>query len=199
MTDDEFLTRWRFWRTALNDPNDGNSLVQQMETLCWDIGIFNCLMASWEMKTADDGQTMRVNQVLFRFIIDNFVRSVFLGLRRITERNRIAKLSRQKQDRSVYSLAALLQDIREHRDEYTRQRLFLALELEIDIEKIRRRHDEYVFTNYPCGGAFAVPRELNHMPSQSIHQDWDRLCCCSAASRSLDDRLSVQHIDDLER
>jgi hypothetical protein len=57
-------------------------------------------------------------------------------LRRISELNRIEKLPTQKQDRSVYSLAAFLHDIRKHRDEYTRQRLFLALEPEIDVEKI---------------------------------------------------------------
>jgi hypothetical protein len=37
------------------------------------------------------------------------------------------------------------------------------------------------------------------MHSQSIHQHWNRLCRCSTASRSLDDRLSAQNIDDLDR
>ena len=98
MTDGQFLERWHLWMTALNGREDSHSLVQQMESLCWNIAVYEALMASWKTETAQDGKTINVNSVLFTFVFQNFGKSFCLDLRRLTE---VQSLVGQSQPRKI--------------------------------------------------------------------------------------------------
>ena len=113
-------------------------------------------MASWRSEAASDGKTLHVNSILFHFIRDNFTKSLCLDLRRLTEEGE------------------LIADITEHRKQYTRRRFFLASKLEYDVEEIGHRHREFVRQNYPNGGTYSVPPELNDIPSKIAHSQCGR-------------------------
>lgn len=198
MTDGEFLGRWQLWRQALNGREDSHSLVQQVEELCWGVATFEALMASWRSETASDGETLQVNSILFHFVVDNFVKSLCLDLRKLTDEGVLVASPTAKSDRSVYSLHSLLADIKDHRDKYTRRRLFIACKLEYDIDEINRRHWQFVRENFPNGGTYSVPRELDDMPSKLTHKYWDKLSRCTPTSRGPGDLIAADHLDRLE-
>jgi hypothetical protein len=198
MTDEEFLERWQLWRTALNGRDDSHSLVQQVESLCWDIATYEALMASWRSEMASDGETLHVNTILFHFIMDNFTKSLCLDLRRLTEEGELIAPPISKRDHSVYSLQSLIANIAEHRKQYTRRRLFLASKLEYDVEEIGRRHWEFVHQNYPNGGTYSVPPELNDIPSKLTHSQWDKLSRTSPTLRGTEDLIAADHLDRLQ-
>ncbi len=193
MTDEEFLARWHLWMTALNGREDSHSIVPQMEDMCWDMAVFEALMASWKIESEDDGQTLQVNSVLFHFVVDTYIKSLCLNLRRITDPGELVRAKSAKKDRSIYSIASLLKDIEAHREEYTRKRLFLALDLEYDVETLRKKHLDFVFSK-PPGVVSAVPRELHEGPSVIVHGLWDRLCGCASIDRSPNDCVAFDHL-----
>jgi hypothetical protein len=198
MTDSQFLERWQLWMTALNGRDDPpHSLVQQMESRCWDVAVFEALMASWRTETAADGETLEVNSILFHFVMQNYGKSFCLDLRRLTEVQNLVESAPSKRDFSVYSLPSLLADIKAHRQEYTRRRLFLACQLEYDVESIRKKHLEWSLKQRP-GAVSSVPRELSEGPSELTHQQWDRLCRCPTGKRSPEDCISLDHLEYLE-
>jgi AbiU2 len=197
MTDEQFLARWHLWITALDGREDSHSIVPQMEDLCWDMAVFEAIMASWKIESDDDGQNLKVNSVLFHFVVDTFIKSLCLDLRRITDPGVLVEAKSGKKDRSVYSIASLLKDIEAHREEYTRKRLFLACHLEYDVETLRKKHLDFVLSN-PPGVVSALPRELNEGPSALAHDHWDRLCSCGPADRSPNNCIALDHLKRLE-
>ncbi len=183
--------------TALNGREDPHSLVQQMESLCWNVAVYEALMASWETETAPDGKTIEVNSVLFDFVFQNFGKSFCLDLRRLTEVQNLVESESARKDYSVYSLPSLVSDIKTHRKEYTRRRLFLALGFPYDVEPIQKKLLAWALKQ-PPGVVSSVPLELRDGPSILTHRQWDRLCSCSPKMRSQEDCISLEHFERIE-
>ena len=139
---------------------DPHSLIQQLAGICWGIATYQAIRTSWRTELAEDGDTFNITPLLFHFITDNFTKGLCLNLRRLTENGKLIEPSPKGDDKSVYSLASVLADIKMHREEYTRRRLFLACKVEYDTELIRRRNWEYLL-QFPSGQAVGVPRDLN--------------------------------------
>lgn len=141
----------------------------------------------------EDGDTFILNPILFHFITDNFVRSLCLDLRRLTENGPIQQSEYSAYDISVFSLASVLRDLIAYREQYTRRRLFLGCELEYDVAAIRARHDAFMLRQ-PSGTVFSISKELDPHPSEYTHSEWDRLCGCAPENRSADDVLTSDYL-----
>jgi hypothetical protein len=164
-----------------------------MISTCWNIAVYKAIQASWRTVTAEDGDTINMNRLLFYFITTNFNKSLCFDLRRLTDSGNIEEADAKRHDRSVYSLHSVLEDIRSYREEYTRRRLFICRGLEPDLALIRRKHDEWLYAPSFKGGF--VPAGLDEEPSRQCHEEWDRLCGLTAEYRTLDDCVPVEYLD----
>jgi hypothetical protein len=198
MNDGEFNLRWNLWRKALGTDNidkDPNTLVNQMNSMCWDIGVFKATMASWSKEPYRNSQNLKVTPILFHFTFDNFFKGLCLSLRKITDKGPLINDS-GRQDRSVFSLSSLLNDIIEHRTDYTRRRLFLVQKMEYDVELVRQRHLEYSM-QFIGRGAFSTPRELDESAIEYEHAQWDMVCKCQRKERTPDDIIDDQYLESI--
>lgn len=199
MNDNEFLERWHYWKFALGSENpekDPNTLVNQMSSMVWDIGVFKSTMISWGKELYDGSDDFKVTPVLFHFLFDNFFKSLCLSIRRITDMSELE--DKRKSNRSVISIPSLLGDIKKHRTDYTRKRLFLAVDFEYNNDIIQKKHDEYA-NQFSSGQVFVVPRDLNPSFCISEHKLWDELSGITADSRSESDIIGENYIDNLLR
>ena len=196
VNDEEFLERWGIWKKALG-PKDPNSLIQQLSSVCWNIAVHKAIEASWRTVTAEDGDTINMNRLLYHFTTNNFNKTLCLELRRLTDSGTLERSDPKGKDLSVFSLHSVLADLKKHREEFTRRRLFICRGIEYDLGTIRRRHDEWIQHN-PRGGGF-VPRELNEEHSRYCHVEWDRFCRLSANSRSPNDCIPLDYLNLLIR
>ena len=193
MTDEQFLERWQFWQKALAD--DPHSLLSQLSDICWNVATYEAIRASWKTELSEDGDTLNVSPFLFHFITNGFSKGLCIDLRRLTEACRIEEVRRTGDDRSVYSLASILMDIEEHREAFTRRRLFLALKLEYDAESIGRKYDDFLAEKIRGGTKlWSVPKDLWDFPTIAAHKEWDRFSHCSPSERSPEDVIAPGYL-----
>jgi len=200
MTDEEFKLRWNLWRKALgteDKDNDPNTLLNQMHSMCWDIGVFKSTMASWSKEPYRNSPNLKVTPLLFHFIFDNFFKGLCLSLRKMTEKGSLIDESGRK-DRSVFSLSSLLNDISTHRTDYTRRRLFLVQSMEYDVELVHQKHDQYL-REFTGRGAISIPRELNEGAIEYEHRQWDLVCKCQKEKRTPEDIIDDQYLVTLDK
>jgi len=198
MTDAEFIEKWSYWKFALGSQNkdhDPNTLIEQMSSMVWGIGVFRSAMHSWAKEQHPGTDEFKVNPVLFHFIFDNFFKSFCLSLRRITDGG-LLEDGDGKNDRSVISIPSLLRDIKTHREDYTRKRLFLAVGRDYDTKIVQKRHDEYA-NQFRAGQVYAVPQDLWVDLSEGEHARWDEISCVSPAERSVTDIIVLEYLDHL--
>jgi hypothetical protein len=193
MDDGGFIERWRNWKKALG-PDDPNSLIRQMISVLWNVGVHKAIEASWRTVTAEDGDTINMNRLLFHFVTNNFNKTLCLELRRLTDRGRLEGAIRKGQDLSVFSLPSVLSNMNECRKEFTRKRLFICRGLPYDLEEIRRRHDEWLFDKRGSG---FVPADLDEGPSRQCHEEWDIFCGVFGSNRSPNDCLPSDFLSSL--
>ncbi len=120
-----------------------------------------------------------------------------MSIRKLTEDGNFANNS-GKNDRSIISIISLLKDIKTHRAEYTRRRIFLLMDLEYDIEALNRKHDQYLENQRQIGiKAGPIPRNLSLYQSISLHNQWDAITLTTSETRAENDIISEQYLDDL--
>lgn len=195
MTDAEFLDRWHFWKRMLGSENtekEPNTLIEQMSSMCWNIGVFQSTMSSWGKELEPGTDNFMVSPILFNFVFDNFFKSLCLSLRKITDDGHIDGKN-SKQDRSVISIPSLLEDISEYRTDYTRRRLFLTQDFGYDVEIVRKKHDEYA-KQFRTGQVYSVPRDMIESFSEAEHERWDYLSRCRKEERLPDDLIAEEYL-----
>ena len=196
MNDAEFLERWAYWKFALGSDNkthDPNTLIEQMISMVWGIGVFKSAMYSWGKEQYPGTDEFKVTPLLFHFVFDNFFKGLCLSLRRITD-DGLLEDGERKTDRSVISIPSLLGDIKTHREDYTRKRLFLAVGREYDTEIVRKRYEEYI-TQFRSGQVYSVPQDLIVRFTEDEHCRWDSLSRVPSTKRSASDLIALEYID----
>lgn len=198
MTDQEFSVLWKTWDNALcTEPMDSNTLVGQITNLVWDIGVFKAIQCSWEKMGRKESDELKINPIVYEFIVTNFFKSFCIAIRKLTEDGKLT-CSEEKNDRSIISIHSLLKDIKKHRKEYSRRRLFSLKNLEYDIEILNKKHDEYLENQRRIGIKFGpIPKDFSPYESFSLHKQWDEITSTTPDTRTENDVISEDYLDDL--
>ena len=173
---------WKNWEACLNG-NDPNSIFQQITTMIWDTGIFRMILAARQSELKKNPQAPELNDALHSFIDRSYFQSQSVIIRRITDES--FPLSGIK---GVFSLHALIKDIKIYKNELTRKTFFELKSMPYDYEEIRRREEEYCLSQTPRRGLF-IPPELQWQPIEEVQCTFDRLAGVTANNRNPSDQI----------
>ena len=173
---------WKNWEDCLNG-NDTNSIFQQITTMIWDTGIFRIFLAARQSELKKNPQAPELNDALHSFIDRSYFQSQSVIIRRITDEP--YPLTGIK---GVYSLHALIKDIKSYRNELTRKTFFELKSMPYDYNELRRREEEYCLSQTP-GKGFFIPPELQWHPIEEAHCTFDRLAGVTAHNRNPSDQV----------
>jgi hypothetical protein len=112
----------------------------------------------------------RINGALHAFLDRNYFRSQAASIRRLTDKHGV------RGPRAVYSLHALIKDLKTYRVELTRQAYFRL-------------------SKQAVGKAFFVPPEFDSTPIAEAHANFDRLSGRRQADRKPDDVIAERVFD----
>lgn len=174
---------WKNWDACLNG-DDPNSLFRQITIMIWDTSIFHIILAARQSELKKNPQAPELNDALHSFIDRNYFQSQSVIIRRITDES--FPLSGIK---GVYSLHALIKDIKSYRNELTRKTFFELKSMPYDYEELRRREEEYCLSQTP-GKGFFIPPELQWHPIEEAHCVFDRLANVSRDNRNPTDQIA---------
>lgn len=183
--------KFDLWRLAWSG-DDPNSITNQVFTLTWDAAVFGIINEC--RRTPVDGKPPSLNPVVQDFIGRSFVASQFARMRRLVDAGDLTPEG--KSDRSVFSIRALLQDIKDHRGLMTRRNAFELEGAEYNWDVAQKRNWDYIFSQ-DSGEAFFIPPEFDASQTTDLHEHWDKLSGVSPSERAEDDIPRVQILDRL--
>ena len=173
---------WKNWDACLNG-DDPNSIFQQITIMIWDTSIFRIILATRQSQLRKNPQEPEINDTLHSFIDRNYFQAQSIMIRRI-----IDKGGSLTGERGVYSLKALIKDIKSYKTELTRKSYLELKNMPYNYEGIRRKEEEYILSQ-PPGKGFFVPPEFNWQSIEEAHCVFDRLANVSRDNRNPNDQI----------
>ncbi len=171
---------------------DPNSILNQIERMTWNAASFRVINEARRHALRDQDDEVRLNGLMHSLLNYCFFRTHMMGIRRVTD----ASYSLEG-PRGVYSLGALLKDMKAHHRLLQRESMFDAEGLEYDYEAIRQRFEIWRSEHSAHGGA--VPAEMVSGIPQARHAQLDRLCGVPQDARSPEDTIGTQCFCNLEQ
>jgi hypothetical protein len=180
----DFAEQVKLWRECLAG-QDSNSIFSQITLLTWDAAIFRMLLEARRSQIEQNPTDPAVNGRLHSFIDRNFFQSQAASIRRLLDRH--GSLTGR---RGVYSLGALVADMRENRAAFTRERFLANLGLPYDYAPIKAREEAFMLEQAKARAtAFRVLPELDWENPAQAHQIFDRLSGKTAPQRKPEDTI----------
>lgn len=174
---------WKNWEACLNG-DDPNSIFQQITIMIWDTSIFRIILAGRQSQLKKNPQAPEINDALHSFIDRNYFQTQTLTIRRLTSKSH--KLSGKY---GVYSIGALLKDIKNYKTELSRKSYLELKNMPYDYEEIQKREEEYILSQPAAKGLF-IPHELDWQAIEEAHSVFDRLAKVSRDKRNPNDQIS---------
>ena len=174
---------WNNWVNCLKG-DDINSIFQQISWMIWDTAIFRVIVEGRQVQIQKNPKAPAVNGSLHSFIDRNYFQTQVTVIRRLTD-----KSYGLTGNRGVYSIVALIKDIRNYRDELTRAMFFRFRNMPYDYTEIKISEEKFL-RNHPVGEAIFVPPEFDWESIAEAHQTFDRLSITNQKIRKPDDVIS---------
>jgi len=178
---------WINWKNCVNG-DDQNAIFRQITTMIWDTAIFRVIMEGRKAKIQQNAQNPEFNVPLHLFIDRNYFQAQSATIRRLVDTSRYGLTG----DRGVYSLGALIKDIRNYRNELTRKAFLDFRKMPYDYSEIQRKQSEYIRKHGFGNGFVQIPEEYNWEPIEETHRIFDRLCGVKPDQRSPNDQIDPQ-------
>jgi hypothetical protein len=121
----EFQKRRQLWIQCMGG-EDRNSIQRQIHHMLWNTAAFTIVNEAWRIAPPAKGQGRQINGLVHRLVVDGFVADQVLAVRRLTDCEPIQDTKRK---RAVYSLIALLEDLRANTKWMTRVHLLESMGL----------------------------------------------------------------------
>lgn len=188
---EEFKPKRELWIQCFSE-KDRNSIMQQLYHMIWNAAVFKLICESRKNVPIDARGHKEINGMLHNFIDRCFFDSQFLAIRRLTDK--AYKLEDEK--RGIFSLPALLEDMKKNISLITRSNLFLAEGLEYDCKVVQKKLKEYErkqLKNEEKG--YWIPSELNVRRIISRHKEIDLLCGVDKNNRKLNDTIKIEILE----
>ncbi|PKO05891.1 MAG: hypothetical protein CVU41_09715 [Chloroflexi bacterium HGW-Chloroflexi-3] len=173
---------WKNWIDCLIG-DDRNSIFQQINLMIWDTSIFRVVVACRKKKVEKNSEEPEINGALHSFIDRNYFQSQCLYIRRIIDSSFVIRGKK-----GVFSLGALLKDLKKYRLELNREKFLFLLGKPYDYSEIQKKENEYLKTHHNC----IVPSEYDWWPIEEAHRFFDRLCGINITERRPDDVIPEQ-------
>lgn len=167
---------WANWVDCLKG-NDTNSIFNQISMMVWDTAIFRLILEGRQIQIENAPKNPAINGSLHSFIDRNYFASQSAYIRRLTDDS--YSISGK---RGVYSVSALINDLRNYRSDLTRESYFQLRSMPYDYVEIREKELEFRKTQ-AVGRAFFVPSEFDWEQIAEAHQMFDRLSGCTYQNR----------------
>lgn len=186
----ELKTKRESWKQCLSG-EDRNSIINQIYRMTWNAAVFTILNEARRIVPINANRQIEMNGMVFRFMDDCFFESQFLAIRRLTDD--VYGLDGRK---GVFSLPALLKDMKTNSNLMTRENLFLAEGLEYNYENIREREIAFMHEQNKNGvGAVFIPPELDSFLAKTRHEQVDFLSGVRPDNRTKQDTICIEIFD----
>ena len=129
---------WKNWDACLNG-DDPNSIFQQITIMIWDTSIFRIILAARQSQLRKNPQEPEINDALHSFIDRNYFQSQSVCVRRLIDTS-----SGITGEKGIFSLGALIKDIKDYRQELTREKYLDLRNLPFDYAEIRKKEMEFI-------------------------------------------------------
>lgn len=179
---------WKNWVDCLKG-DDPNSIFQQISKMIWDTAIFRIIIEGRKSQIRKNPQDPEINGALHSFIDRNYFQSQCAFIRRLTD-NSYSLTGK----RGVYSINALIKDIKNYQEELTRERYLEFRNMPYDYTEIKNKQNEFLINlslSEQRSERFSlVPPELDWEPIEKAHQTFDRLSGTTPNNRSPNDKIT---------
>lgn len=173
---------WINWQNCLKG-DDRNAIFRQITTMIWDTAIFRVIIEGRKARIQQNAQNPQFNGPLHNFIDRNYFQAQSATIRRLVD-TRYGLTG----DHGVYSLTALIEDIKNYQDELTRK-VFLDLrKMPYDYSEIQQKETERLIQDHG-NRALLVPEELDWEAIEKAHRIFDRLSGVKLDQRRPEDKI----------
>jgi hypothetical protein len=186
------VSTYHYWCNAMRNTEETNSIINQLGSLYWDIGVYRAQIRSWGHGKTEEAT---IPPLFFDYFLKTFGLSLTTSLRKLLEKGSI-----RRPEKSVISLHSLVNEIQTKRTSYTRSILFQAQNITYSYEEVKAAHDKYSEEQLKAGNrSFFVPKELLESRTESLHQQWDKVTGTEPTNRTESDHLSEASIELIEK
>jgi len=172
--------------------DDPNSIFNRIERMTWNAASFQVINEARRHAPRDQDDEVRLNGLMHSLLNRCFFETHMMGIRRLTDASYPLE-----GPRGVYSLGALLEDMKALHYLFQREAMFEAEGLEYDYEAIRQKFQSWSLQSDAPGGA--VPADMSWSMSQARHAQLDRLCGVPPDARSPEDTVGTECFYNLEQ
>jgi hypothetical protein len=177
---------WKLWQECLSG-NDDNSIFNQISLHTWDTAIFRLILDSWNLIIQNNPDNPPINPYVQMYIWRSYLQSEASFIRRIMDSERSSLFGKF----GVFSLRALLKDIKDRKADLTRDVYLQQKNFPYDYTEIIHKRTEYVNQQYRQGKiSVQIPSEFFWEPIEDAHKLFDRLSRTSKNARSRNDIIS---------
>ena len=186
---EQFKVKRALWKTCL-DGADRNSIFKQIHLMMWNAAVFNLLNESRKFAATDSKGRKEINGMIHSFMDRCFFDSQFLYIRRLTDSEDM------EGSRGVFSLAALLKDMKANTALISRANLFLIDGLEYDYDLVFKKEMAYAEEQAKKGSAsYWLPSEFDSYSILERHKLIDALSGTAEDRRQPTDFARVEIFD----
>lgn len=186
------VTTYNAWKSALMDADEPNSIINQLGSLYWDIGVYKAQISSWGYGKTE---IAAIPPLFFDHFLKTFGLYVTASIRKLLE-----KSPKGRPEKSVISLQSLATEIQIKRTSYTRIVLFQAKNVTYSYEEVKAAHERYSREQLRAGNrTFWVPQALNESNTESLHLQWDSVTGTRSEDRTESDHLSEESLQQMEK
>lgn len=188
----------KLWIECLRG-DDYNSIRNQLQRMVWNAAAYRTINEARGLLPEAQEGGVQANGMMHDLIDRCFWDSQLFAVRRLSDSSSLRANSTRKDD-SVYSLIALLRDMKKQAALFTRENIFSVEELEYDIAKIENEDSAYALKLEEEGRiASYTPPEIDTLLPDLRHSAIDQLSGTTADSRSPADRIPSWVFENLER
>ena len=183
----------KLWFEVLSG-KDKHSVVHQITAMTWNAAAYQVVNKARRLAPADPEGGVQLNGMLHRLIDHGFFNTHMAAIRRLMDRSSL------EGKKGVYSLVALLDDMKQNRELMTRKAIFEAEGRPYDYGPVRQRRLQYGRQERKAGERVPhVPRHLWWRDHERRHQDIDRLSATSQDNRQPGDTVLKDVFSNLRR
>lgn len=188
-TFDLFSKKRLFWIECFLG-QDNHAIIQQIYRMVWNAAVFNVINEARRIAPKDAQGNIEFNGMIHRFIDTSFFNSQLLAIRRLSDKYPLTG------EKGVYSLVALLSDMKDNVKLLTRENFFAGERLEYDVDKIKQKEMEFHSHKIKEGvSAYWIPSNVDTESIERRHREIDILTGVSKESRSRNDCVQENILD----
>lgn len=185
--------RWKIWQNCLYG-DDRNSIITQIHKLLWDMAIYKLVIENRRQILEIFPENPPINIPFHQFLDRLFYESQAIIIRKILDKSN--KIDGKK---GIYSLYSLIYELRDYREELTREKYFSLRGMPYDIQATKFKRQEYLEVKSRKGEIFQIPKELNVDNIETSHKNFDILSKSDKETRTYKDLISEETIEIIEK